>query len=67
MNKIEIRGFGGKILGYVIEEANGDKRAISFGGKILGTYQKSSNTTRKFGGQIVAFGDVVSGFLLQNI
>ena len=46
MNKIEIRAFGGKILG---------------------TYDKSTNTTRKFGGKIVAIGDVVSGFLLKDI
>ena len=67
MNKIEIRAFGGKILGYVIEESNGNKRAVEFGGRILGTYEKSTNTTRAFGGKIVAFGDVVSGFLLKDI
>ena len=67
MNKIEIRAFGGKSLGYVVEESNGNKKALDFGGKILGTYDKSTNTTRKFGGKIVAIGDVVSGFLLKDI
>ena len=67
MNRIEIRAFGGKILGWVIEEPNGNKKAIDFGGRLLGTYEKSSNVTRKFGGKIVANGDVVSGFLLKDI
>lgn len=67
MKRIEIRSFGGKILGWIEEQNNGNKTAIAFGGKILGTYEKSSNTTRAFGGKIVAFGDVVSGFLLKDI
>lgn len=67
MKKIEIRSFGGKILGWIEEESNGNKKAIGFGGKLLGIYDKSSNTTRTFGGKIIAFGDVVSGFLLQNL
>lgn len=67
MKKIEIRSFGGKILGWVEEQSNGNKIVRSFGGKILGYYDKSSNTTRTFGNKIVAFGDVVSGFLLKDL
>lgn len=66
IKKTEIRLFGGKTVGWVEEDSKGNKQAVSFGGKILGYYDKASNTTKDFGGRIVAYGDVVSGYLLYN-
>ena len=65
VKKTEIRLFGGRTAGWVEEDAQGNKQAVGFGGKILGYYDKNSNTTRDFGGRIVAYGDVVSGYLLN--
>ena len=66
IKKTEIKLYGGRTAGWVEEDSRGNKQAVSFGGKILGYYDKSTNTTRDFGGRIVAFGDVVSGYLLYN-
>ena len=57
-----ITDFGGKILGYT--EDYPDKIMIfSFGGKILGIYDKRTDTTREFGGKIVARGNHLSMLL----
>lgn len=66
IKRTEIKLYGGRTSGWVEEDSKGNKQAVSFGGKILGYYDKSTNTTRDFGGRIVAFGDVVSGYLLYN-
>lgn len=66
VKKTEIKLFGGRTSGWVEEDAQGNKQAVSFGGKILGYYNKATNTTRDFGGRVVAYGDVVSGYLLYN-
>lgn len=66
IKRTEIKLYGGRTSGWVEEDSRGNKQAVSFGGKILGYYDKSTNTTRDFGGRIVAFGDVVSGYLLYN-
>lgn len=65
VKRIEIRSFGGKILGYVEEDKDGNQQCKSFGGKILGYYDASSDTTREFGGRVVSRGNTVVGFLYR--
>lgn len=64
--RTEIKLFGGKTAGWVEEDSRGNKKAISFSGKLLGYYNKSTNATKDFYGRTVAYGDVVSGFLLYS-
>ena len=51
-------------LGTIEEESSGYKTVRNFTGQILATYNPTDNTTRKFGGEIVCFGDIAGGFLL---
>ena len=53
----EIRDFSGRIIGYVEELSNGDKRVSDFYNRVLGYYRKKDNTTRDFYNRIVARGD----------
>lgn len=55
--KNTIRDFSGKIIGYIEDFPNGDKRVTDFYGRILGYYRKQDNTTRDFYNRIVARGD----------
>lgn len=66
INKETVRGFGGKILGYVESDAQGNKQARDFYGRIIANYDKSSNITRDFYGRILAHNDIVYG-LLYNL
>jgi len=54
--KETIQEFGGKIVGYIITEDNGDAVAQKFAGPIVGTYKKSSDLVSKFAGPIVGKG-----------
>lgn len=66
VKRTEIKLFGGRTAGWIEEDARGNKQAVAFGGAILGYYDKSTNTTRDFSGRTVAYGDVVSGYLLYS-
>lgn len=54
-----IRDSVGRIIGYIDTDSSGNKTVKAFGGKILGYYDKYSNTTRQFGGRVIARGDCV--------
>lgn len=56
MNKIPIRDFYGKIIGF-IEDTPNEKIVRDFYGKILGKYDKKLDVTRDFYGKIIAKGD----------
>ena len=60
-----IRDFGGKILGYIEEDKDGNQRCITFAGKVLGYYDKKTNTTREFNGKITSRGNTCVGFLYK--
>lgn len=54
-----IKDFNGRIIGYVEELSNKDKRVTDFYGRVIGYYRKRDNTTRDFYNRIVARGDQV--------
>ena len=67
IRKDTIRMFGGKILGYVETDAEGNQQVRNFGGKILGTYDKRCDVTRDFSGRKITQGNTVLGFLYQDL
>lgn len=56
MNKIPVRDFYGKVIGF-IEDTSNEKIVRDFYGKILGKYDKKLDVTRDFYGKIIAKGD----------
>ncbi len=64
MNNVEIiREFGGKIIGKIETDSQGNKIVKDFYGKILGRYDARTNTTKDFYGRILARGDSSSMLL----
>jgi len=61
-----IKDFGGKIIGYLDIDADGNQQVRDFYGRILGTYDKKCDVTRDFYGKIVTRGNTVIGFLYQK-
>jgi hypothetical protein len=61
MDKVAIKEWSGKILGYVQTHSNGDKTITNFYGVILGYYRKSSNVTTNFHGRMISQGDTAVG------
>lgn len=64
--KIAIRDFGGKILGWIETDDKGNKTVRDFGGWILGYYKKSMDATTDFGGRIIARGDMSASLINLN-
>lgn len=58
-----IRDFYGRIIGWVYEDNNGNKKLTDFQGRVKGKYDKATNTTRDFYGRIIARGDQLSMLL----
>lgn len=54
-----IRQFGGKIIGFLEEDAQGDQQIRDFTGHILGFYRKKEDKTRDFYGRIVGNGNLL--------
>lgn len=59
-----ISTFGGVILGYLEHQNNGDIIVKNFYRQILGKYEKSTNTTRNFYGQILYRGNMAAALLV---
>lgn len=63
MTENVLRDYYGKILGYIQEESNGDKKLLDYYRKTLGTYSKKQNVTRDYYGKIIGRGDVLTMLL----
>ncbi len=61
--KIPIRDFYGKIIGYRREKLNGDIEISDFYGRIKGRYDKRLDVTRDFYGRIISRGDTSAALL----
>lgn len=61
-----IRDFGGRIVGYIETDGQGNKTVRDFSRIILGTYDKRNNVTRDFYGRIVAKGDATGSLIRFN-
>ena len=66
VNKYDVRDVGGKILGYIEEDKDGNQRCRAFTGQILGYYDKKANVTRAFNGRITTRGNSCIGFLYNR-
>jgi hypothetical protein len=58
-----VKDFYGKIIGYIVTDALGNKIVRDFYGKILGRYDKRTNLTKDFYGKIIAKGDRTNALL----
>ena len=61
--KIPIRDFYGKMIGYRREKLNGDIEISDFYGRIKGRYDKRLDVTRDFYGRIISRGDTSAALL----
>ena len=67
INKVPIREFSGKIIGFLESDAKGNQQVRDFSLKILGFYDKTNDVTRDFYGKIITRGNTVIGLLYQNL
>ena len=58
MDREVIKDFGGRILGYLEYQSNGDIIVKDLYFKILGKYDKASDTTKDFYGRILFKGNM---------
>lgn len=66
-NTQTIRDFYGRIVGYIEEDAQGNKVVRDFYRTIQGKYDKKQNVTRDFYGRIIAKGDACASLINYNI
>lgn len=66
ISKEPIREFGGKIIGWIETDKDGNQQVRDFYGKILGKYDKSLNVTRDFYGRILTRGNTVAGLVYKK-
>lgn len=57
--KTPIREFGGKIIGWLEDDGQGNQQIRDFVGHILGFYRKSEDKTRDFYGRIIGNGNLL--------
>ena len=65
-NRLTIKDWTGKIIGYIETQSNGDKVVKDFYQRILGRYDESMDVTKDFYGRIVAKGDQSSMLFSLN-
>ena len=59
-----IQNFYGIIMGYILTDTStGNERATDFYGRILGYYNKSSDFTSAFNGQILNKGNTLASLI----
>lgn len=53
----------GQILGTIETTSNGNQKLRDYVGKTLGTYDKKTNTTRNYLGQLIGTGNLLTTLL----
>ena len=66
ISKEPIKEFGGKIIGWIETDKDGNQQVRDFYGKILGKYDKSLNVTSDFYGRILTRGNTVAGLVYKK-
>jgi hypothetical protein len=61
--KIPLKNFGGKVLGYIECNSDGDQKLTDYGGFVLGRYIAKSNTTQDYGGKVLTRGNTLTMLL----
>ena len=68
MTEEYIRDVGGRFLGIIETQPNGDKTARMWQSRlIVGYYRKKSNTTTDFYGRIFSYGDTLAVLIYKNL
>lgn len=67
VSKEKITEFGGRVIGYIETDKDGNKQVRDFYGRILGYYNKNDNKTRDFYGRIISDSDTLVGFLYKDM
>lgn len=61
-----IREFSGEIIGFIVNEDNGDQTALAYPSRqILGYYRKKYDYTTDFYGKVVARGNTVVSLIYE--
>lgn len=63
--KTPIKDFYGRVLGFVEDDAQGNKTYRDFYNRIVGYYRKKENVTLDFYQRVVARGDTGSALVYQ--
>ena len=63
MKETKIKDFYGRVIGYIKEYPNGDKKVYDFYRRLLGTYVKSLNVTKDFYGRVIGRGDILTSLI----
>lgn len=61
--RFPIKDFYGKIIGWIEEDASGNRVCKDFYGKILGKYDKTLDRTYDFYGKILSKGDITAALV----
>lgn len=64
--KTPIKNFYNRIIGWIEEDSQGNKKAYDFYNRLLGTYEKSTNLTRDFYRRIIGKGDLTSALIYEE-
>lgn len=65
MAKKPLKNFYNQIIGWIDEDANGNKKAFDFYHRLLGTYNATSDLTKDFYNRIVGRGDLTSALIVE--
>lgn len=66
MNRMTIKDYTGKIIGYIDVDDNGNKVVRKFNLMIVGRYDAKLDVTRDFHNRVIARGDVSSSLLYMD-
>lgn len=66
MNRMTIKDFSGKIIGFIDIDDAGNKVVRKFNLMIVGRYDAKLDVTRDFQGRVIARGDVSSSLLYMD-
>ncbi|XMB66644.1 hypothetical protein RI065_10115 [Mycoplasmatota bacterium zrk1] len=58
-----IRDNLGKVLAIITTDSKGVKTIKTYTGEVLGTYDPSTNQTKKWAGEIIGYGDLLTSLI----
>ena len=67
MQEKTIKNFGGRIIGYIMTDAAGNKTVTDFNRRILGYYDARRDETMDFYRRVIAYGDISGVFFKDEI
>ena len=64
--KTPIKDFSNRVIGWIEEDSQGNKKAFDFYNRLLETYEKATNLTKDFYRRIVGRGDLTSALIYEE-